>query len=321
MHFDDPLWTHSRLLIAAGRQAEAILLVHRRAAGGDPSAWFVLACWKWREAGGPGGLGQARALFAQAGSAGHRESAACTTNLLANGVAGERDWPGALARLRSEARSDPGRKAASKLLARMRLTPEGDPAKLGPPRLLCEAPEVRLFPRLFTPAECDHLARTAAPNLEPSTVVDPDTGRPELDPIRTSDGFELPWHSEDPAVHALNRRLAAATGTSVGQGEPLQVLRYSPGQQYRLHLDAVPGLRNQRILTALVYLNDGYGGGGTAFPKAGLTVEGGKGDVLVFRNASADGRPDPLSVHAGLPVASGTKLLASRWIHRHDILS
>ena len=34
----------------------------------------------------------------------------------------------------------------------------------------------------------------------------------------------------------------------------------------------------------------------------------------LFRNAGADGRPDPLSLHAGLPVTKGTKHLASRWI-------
>lgn len=321
MDFDDPLWTHVRRMIAAGARAEAMLLVHRRAAAGDPSAWFVLACWKWDSAFRPGDLAQARALFAQAGAAGHRDSAACITNLLANGVAGERDWAGALARLRAEARSDPRRQAASRLLAKMKLTPEGDPARLAPSRRLSAAPEVQLFQRLFTPAECDHLAGTAGPNLGPSTIVNPDTGRPEPDPIRTSESCELPWFVEDPAVHALNRRLAAATGTSVEQGEPLQVLRYSAGQQYRPHADSVPGLANQRVLTALVYLNDGYEGGGTTFPRVGLTVEGRRGDVLVFRNASADGRVDPMSVHAGLPVSSGTKLLASRWIRQHRIVS
>lgn len=319
MDFDDPLLAHARRMIAAGGSAEAILLVQRRAAAGDPSAWFVLGCWKWEGSVLPRDMEQARSLFARAGEAGHGAASACVTNLLASGVAGERDWPRALARLRSEARSDPRRRAASKLLAKMRLTPEGDPAAIGPSRRLSSAPDVRLFPGLFTPAECDHLARSAAPNLEPSFIVDPATGRPQRDPIRTSDGCELHWFIEDPAVHALNRRLAAATATAVDQGEPLQILRYAAGQQYRTHLDGVPGLANQRVLTALVYLNHGYRGGGTAFPKAGLTVEGRRGDVLVFRNASADGRIDPMSEHAGLPVESGTKLLASRWIHQHPI--
>jgi prolyl 4-hydroxylase len=319
MNFDDPLWTHARRMIAQGGRAEAILLVHRRSAGGDPSAWFVLACWKWEGSILPRDMEQARSLFAQAGGAGHRAAASCVTNLLANGVAGERDWPGALARLRAEARNDKRRQAAARLLSKMRLTPEGDPVAVAPSRQLSSGPEVRLFPALFTPAECDHLAQAAEPDLEPSFVVDPDTGRPQRDPIRTSDGCELHWFIEDPAVHALNRRLAAATATCVDQGEPLQILRYAVGQQYRNHFDGVPGLANQRVLTALVYLNHGYRGGGTCFPKAGLTVEGRKGDALVFRNASADGRIDSMSEHAGLPVADGTKLLASRWIHQRPI--
>ena len=56
-------------------------------------------------------------------------------------------------------------------------------------------------------------------------------------PVRTSDAMVFPWIAESPAVHALNRRIAAATGTIPAQGEPLQVLRYRRGQQYRPHLD------------------------------------------------------------------------------------
>jgi prolyl 4-hydroxylase len=38
------------------------------------------------------------------------------------------------------------------------------------------------------------------------------------------------------------------------------------------------------------------------------------GDLLVFYNAGPDGDLDPLSRHAGLPVTSGIKYLATRWI-------
>ena len=199
----------------------------------------------------------------------------------------------------------------------MRLTPEGDPFTLPPPRQLSVAPEVRLFPSLFTPAECDHLALAAAPNLQPSFVVDPDTGRPKRDPIRTSDGCELHWFVEDPAVHALNRRLPRP-GTAVDQGSRFRSCVTASASNIR-RTSTVPGLPNQRVLTALVYLNEGYEGGGTSFPNCGLKVEGRKGDVLVFRNALASGRIDPMSEHAGLPIESGTKLLASRWIHQHPV--
>ena len=70
----------------------------------------------------------------------------------------------------------------------------------------------------------------------------------------------------------------------------------------------------------IVYLNDGYRGGETMFVRTGLSVRGRKGDALLFRNTLADGRPDPMSEHAGLPVTSGTKLIASRWIWANDFL-
>jgi prolyl 4-hydroxylase len=320
MHLSDPLYAHALRLIEAGRRGEAILLVNQRAAAGDPSAWLTLALWQWEGIIVPRAFVQARALFERAGKAGHRAGRACSTNLLANGVAGPRDWKEALKRLREEARHDPPRQAASKLLAAMRLTPEGDPAKNVRGQALSTAPEVHLLPRLFSPAECDYLVRVAEPNLRPSFVVNPDTGLPQRDPTRTSDAYELQWCVEDPAIHALNRRLAAATGTAVDQGEPLQILRYGVGQEYRRHIDAVPGLENQRVLTALVYLNEGYEGGELFFPRTGLKVKGRKGDMILFRNASATGVPDLMSQHAGLPVSRGTKLLASRWIHLDSIV-
>jgi prolyl 4-hydroxylase len=127
--------------------------------------------------------------------------------------------------------------------------------------------------------------------------------------------MSFPWIDESPAIHAINQRLATVSDTPVANGEPLQILRYSPGQEYRAHHDALPHTDNQRILTMLVYLNDGFEGGETKFLKTGLSVKGDIGDALLFRNADKQGRPDPNALHAGLPVRAGQKLIASRWIH------
>ena len=108
--------------------------------------------------------------------------------------------------------------------------------------------------------------------------------------------------------------IALATEQYRNQGEPLQVLRYRPGQEYRPHFDAIANDDNQRVMTFLVYLNDDYEGGETEFLSTGLKVRGRKGDGLLFRNADISGAPDPSSQHAGLPVTAGEKYLASRWI-------
>lgn len=70
--------------------------------------------------------------------------------------------------------------------------------------------------------------------------------------------------------------------------------------------------------TALLYLNDAYQGGETEFLPSGLKVKGRPGDILVFSNVLADGRGDPASRHAGLPVASGEKWLASKWFRERN---
>jgi prolyl 4-hydroxylase len=166
----------------------------------------------------------------------------------------------------------------------------------------------------MTEAECRYLRTAGEPALQPSVVVDPATGRLTPHPVRSSDAAMFGVYAEDLVVNALNRRIAALSGTGIDQGEPLQLLRYRPGGEYKPHMDALPAEPNQRILTVLVYLSDDYEGGETAFPNAGLSFRGRTGDALLFRNTGADGRPDPLSLHAGLPVARGIKYLASRWI-------
>jgi prolyl 4-hydroxylase len=121
---------------------------------------------------------------------------------------------------------------------------------------------------------------------------------------------------ENPAVHALNRRIAAASRTAPEQGEALQVLRYGIGGEYKPHFDSIPGFANQRAFTMLVWLNEDYEGGETWFSAPELALKGVTGDGVLFRNLGADGRRDPLSAHAGLPVTSGEKLIASKWIRQ-----
>lgn len=301
-------------LATEGRDSEALALVERGMAEGNAFAFFMLADWRLRGVVGGRDHVQARALFRQAGDAGLPTAKMFYTNLLASGVGGEPDWPQALERLRSEAECDPRRSAALQLIEKMDLDEAGKPKSLPAARRLCEAPEVSLFPKLFTTEECAYVAALATPEFKRSTVT-PKLGAPEyLDAARNSEGSTLHWFVADPAVHALNQRIAAASLTKVEHGEHLHILRYGVGQEFKPHVDWSEGIDNQRIKTALVYLNEEFEGGETFFPKADLKVKGETGDAIVFRNASDNGEPDRNAIHAGLPVTSGVKLIASRWI-------
>lgn len=255
-----------------------------------------------------------RDLFRRAALAGSATGAAAYLAFVANGTGGPADWGKAIRLLEQASRANPAAQRELELIAQMHLSEAGDPNDSYPPEQLSESPHVQSFRSLFTAAECDFLVGISLLKFEPSRVVDPISGALVPNPVRTSDVVGYPWVAESPVIHALCRRIATASGTQVKQGEPLQVLRYRPGQEYRAHFDALTDADNQRILTFLVYLNDDYEGGETEFLSSGLKVKGRKGDGLLFCNADAAGRPDPASQHAGLPVAKGEKFLASRWI-------
>jgi prolyl 4-hydroxylase len=298
-------------LANAGQLNAAIPIIERHAVQGNGEALFALADMYWRGVGFERDMSRARELFGKSSDAGFPMAERAYTNLLASGIGGIRDWPGALKRLEAESRSDFLRNRMYEAVMAMDLTPWGDPKSVPVGERLSERPSVKLFRNAFTPAECDFLILLAEPTYDRSLVTM--EGRDVRDPVRTSDGSTIHWLIEDPATHAINRRLASLTGTMVDQGEPLYILRYRPGQQYHPHTDWLPP-PNRRIMTALLYLNDDYEGGETAFVKTGLKVRAHKGDVLTFISAGPDGELDPLSEHAGLPVTKGTKYLASRWI-------
>jgi prolyl 4-hydroxylase len=179
---------------------------------------------------------------------------------------------------------------------------------------LCEAPIIKRYPALLTSRECAYLTGMAEPHLRPSFVTNPQTGARMPHPIRTSMGMSFGPTQEDLVIRRINERIAHASGTEVACGEPLHMLRYAPGQEYKPHTDSMPGEANQRVWTVLIYLNGEFEGGATQFPRVDFEFRGAPGDALIFRNVDADGRSDPASLHAGLPVTVGAKWLATRWI-------
>lgn len=299
-------------LAGEGRVSEALALLAESAAAGDGEALFARGLWRVDGRLLPRDLAAAREDFRLAVERGSRDAARVHAGFVAAGVGGHRDWAGAVGLL--AATDDPLMRRQHDLISAMTLTAEGDPREVPASETLSEAPAISIARGLLTPDECALLVDLAMPRLKPASIFHEAQRKFVRDPLRDSDAASFPVVLESPFVHALNRRIAVACGTDVAQGEALQVLRYGPGQQYRPHLDAVRGMANQRILTALVWLNDDYEGGETLFLERGLALRGGTGDLLVFANALPDGRPDPATRHAGAPVTKGVKLLASRWI-------
>ncbi len=298
----------------AGDTAAAIAMLESAAASGSAPAHIALGLWRIEGRHLPRDLAAARADFAAAMALGDPGAARVLTGLLATGTGGRRDWPGALALLGEWTDRDPLAARQVSLLAAMQLDAVGDPADPIEPETLSAEPYTACIPGLLTAAECDFLIDISQSRFRRAEIFHEARQAFVQDPVRQSAYAGFSAISEWPAVHAINRRIAAASRTEVERGEPLQILRYQPGDSYRPHLDAIPSLANQRILTLLVYLNADYDGGETHFCKSGLRFRGAPGDALLFANATEVGRPDPATEHEGLPVTRGVKYLASRWI-------
>lgn len=302
---------HAQILASSGRQDEAAAFLEQAADAGDPEAQFMVANWRLFGVYGARDPARTHALLAKAAAGGSVEAGRLRAILIGNGTGCPRDSERAYDLMKDMATHDP--EAATQVAMLDKMPPPEQAVDL-PSEVLSDDPPIRIVRGLLTADECRYLMAHAEPGLQPSFVIDPQTGRRIPHPIRTSSGMNFDPTQEDLVIHAINRRIAAATGTDVECGELLHMLRYAPGEEYRPHLDALDGVANQRLWTMLVYLNDGYAGGETRFDELAIAAKGEAGDALIFRNADADGRSDQRTRHAGLPVTSGVKWLATRWI-------
>jgi len=191
-------------------------------------------------------------------------------------------------------------------------------------RSLCDDPRIRVIDRFATKAECQWLIARASGGLTPATVYNPETGDFMIDPTRSNTGVEFSMTKMDVATEVIRARISNATNLPVPVFEPPHVLHYFVGQEFSPHYDfldpansAYAGLLGhygQRIATFLIYLNEDFEGGETAFPAIGLSHKGRTGDALFFANVDRSNQPDLKTLHAGVAPTSGEKWIFSQWI-------
>ena len=260
----------------------------------------------------------ARELLKRAADAKHGDAAIILASITAAGMGGPVAWLDAVDILRSAASYSVYAKDDLALVDLMELSPSGYPTRKIIPEILTRRPKVSIVRNFLSELECRHVAMSVADILEPSMIIDPTTGAQRPNPIRTSSGSAVGPTRQSLPIQAILRRIATVTGTNIEHGEPLMVLSYAPGQQYRAHLDAISGEPNQRIRTVILYLNSGYRGGETIFTHTGIKFAAKGGDALIFDNVlPGTVAPDPMAEHAGLPVIEGNKWIATRWIRQN----
>lgn len=165
--------------------------------------------------------------------------------------------------------------------------------------------------------ECDALINEAKSHFFRTTTL----GK-EIDGYRVADGAWLSNSLE--IVKTLKERISNETNLPIMNMEGTHIVKYEVGGEYKVHHDFFHPNESyydnemrrggQRVKTALVYLNDEFTGGETEFPKLSIKVSPKKGKIVIWDNTNLDNTPDYDTLHAGLPVISGTKYIAVVWI-------
>lgn len=189
---------------------------------------------------------------------------------------------------------------------------------------------ILLVPYLLTPSSKDTFSSSGITGSQPHNPR-----------IRTSQSATVP---RDPVVACIERRALAFQGldTPASHLEPLQLVRYAATQHFHFHTDwfpspalASPERGGNRLTSFFAYVRveNGTTGGGTNFPMVdapederwcefvdcdeewdkGTTFRPVGGNAVFWRNLLEDGRGDPRTVHAGLPVTSGGKIGMNVW--------
>jgi hypothetical protein len=196
-------------------------------------------------------------------------------------------------------------------------------------RVVFEKPRIVVVERFATADECQWLIdRSGSGGLQRAKVYR-SSPTAQVAETRTNREMSFTIFNADVVVSLIRERIAAASGAAVTHFEIPKLLHYSPGEQFALHADFIesktPELarelatRGQRAATFLIYLNDGYEGGATQFPRLDWQYRGGRGDALLFSNVDAAGAPDYDTLHAGMPPASGEKWVLSQWIRTRPV--
>ena len=96
------------------------------------------------------------------------------------------------------------------------------------------------------------------------------------------------------------------------------MLRYQPGEYYKLHHDVgARAMRGVRLLSGMLYLSNVAQGGATGFPVLGTSVQPRPGRLVLWANtlSAAPRQRHMWMIHEALTVREGTKYGVNVWIN------
>ncbi|EGQ20677.1 prolyl 4-hydroxylase [Sporosarcina newyorkensis 2681] len=181
-----------------------------------------------------------------------------------------------------------------------------------------DEPLIVVLGNVLSDEECDELIQLAGDKVKRSKIG---TTREENE-LRTSSSMFIE-DDENLIVTRVKKRISAIMKIPMEHGEGLQILRYTPGQQYKAHHDFFSSdskITNNRISTLVMYLNDVEQGGETFFPHLKFSVSPRKGMAVYFEYFYSDQTLNDFTLHGGAPVVEGEKWVATQWMRKQRVM-
>ncbi|MEG0260915.1 MAG: 2OG-Fe(II) oxygenase [Lysinibacillus sp.] len=181
-----------------------------------------------------------------------------------------------------------------------------------------EEPMIVILGNVLSTEECDELISLSKDKMHRSKIG----ATREVNELRTSSSMFFE-DSENEMITTIEKRISAIMNIPIEHGEGIQILQYTPGQEYKAHYDFFSSTskiaNNNRISTLVMYLNEVEQGGETYFPKLNLSVSPQKGMAVYFEYFYNDENLNNLSLHGGAPVIAGEKWVATQWMRKQRV--
>lgn len=347
---------HPKLELAArldaeGRHDDAINAISEATAAGVLDAMFLLGKRLFVGDRAPYLPREAAGFLFEAATKGHPDAIALIAVFQATGIYQRKSWQDAITTLAHAA--DLGHQSAREQLLLLGKGPvsvaDTQPSmtsvtnwkqfgstinlaawfQVPPGAVICRDPVLMSFPAFIPQDLCKRMIGQSRTRLRPALVYDAVNKRDIHSGTRTNSVAQYNLVENELLHFVLQERMSAACGVPMANFEATAILHYKPGEQIHNHYDFVNtdlpdydreiAENGQRVITFLLYLNDDYGGGETAFPKLAINHKGRAGEGFFFSNALADGSPDHRVLHAGCPPSSGEKWVVSQFIRNRTV--
>jgi len=169
--------------------------------------------------------------------------------------------------------------------------------------------------QLLTNDECDEIINLSKTYIFNDSETISENGNVTTD-YRKSRQIWL--DDSSPLIHKLSKISNVITNYPIEHMEQLQYVHYDTSGYFKEHYDPDPDLNNNikdRIFTIIFYLNDVEDGGETYFKYIDTYIKPQKGDCVIFKSLLSNGQLLTKSLHQGMPVKKGNKIICNKWIH------